>query len=251
VLSELALRARHPELAVRLFLRSKLGTAITRSYVDILPDLELMPISERYMAAWFFGLAHEFGHSDAPSFELTKTGVLSAEALEETLREKLDEFDFAAEVDLVDILERIRAGDPGHPLGVEHLRGEAVADLFAAGVLLDATGAVLRALGEPTRPVDPEHYIAEIYFYLNVIAALQRCNGAVRAASVREPTKEMELVLLEPAAIAVRLELVKTYLVIALAAHYTDNEVPSKDEISPWLELVEEDGRLQWRRVRP
>jgi hypothetical protein len=240
VLSEFALLARNPELAVRLFLRSKLGTAITRTYRDILPDLELIPISERYMAAWFFGLAHEFGHSDTPSLELTETGLLSAEALEGMLRAKLGEFDFATEVDLVEVLERIRAGAPGHPLGVEHLRGEAVADLFAAGVIFDATGAALRALVDPTQPVHPGHYVAEVYFYLNVIAALQRSKGAVRAASMRELTNEMERVLLEPAAVAVRLELLKTYLVFALAAHHSDNEVPANEEISEWLKLVEE-----------
>jgi hypothetical protein len=240
ILSEFALLGHNPQLAGRLFLRSKLGSAIYRTYRGILPGLEAEPISERYMAAWFFGLVHELGHSDEPSPELTETGLLSSEALEESLLESLATFDFAAEVDLAGILDRIRANNHDHPLGVDHLRGEAVADLFAASVLLQATVDILRAL-EPPKALDAAHYVAEVYFYLNVIAALQRCNGVVRAASAQQPKpEEMELILLEPAAIGVRLELVKMYLVFSLAAYYSDSDVPTDEEVADWRDLTEQ-----------
>jgi hypothetical protein len=240
ILSEFALLGDNPQLAVRLFLRSKLGTGIYRTYRGILPSLETEPISERYMAAWFFGLVHELGHSEEPSPELTETGLLSSEAIEESLLENLEAFDFASEVDLVEILDRVRANNPNHPLGVEHLRGEAVADLFAASVLLQATVGILRTI-EPPKALDPAQYVAEVYFYLNVIAALQRCKGVVRATSAGEPKpEETELVLLQPAAVGVRLELIKTYLVFALAAYYGDSEVPTDGEVVRWRELTEQ-----------
>lgn len=231
IAAELALLERAEELAVRLFLHSKIGTGIYRSSRDILDDLELTPISERYMAAWFYGLVHELGHSWTPDPEFATTGLLSSETLDEALQRNLDAFSVAHEIDLKEIVERLRSGAADHPLSTTHLRGEVAADVFAASVLLAATIKILLEL-DPQQQLSPQHFVAEIYFYMNVIALLERCRGIVRLATAPQEPTDLELFLVQPATVGARLEVVQIHLAFALARYY------GGEDATRWHEVV-------------
>ena len=237
ILAELALLQRNVELAVRLFLRSKLGSVIHRPSRDILNDLELTPISERYMAAWFFGLVHEIGHSWRPSAEESTTGWLSTEALEAALLRSLDNYQDELEVDLSEILGPIRLRDPDHPLAIVHVRDEVSSDLFAVSVLLQATINLLK------QDLNPQAVIAEMYFYMNVISHMERCKSILRAATTTLRPVERERLLLQPVALRARLDLVMQYLTASFVARYADDaetEDVRAERTGRWHDVVYE-----------
>jgi hypothetical protein len=235
--SELALLAGSPDLAVRLFLRAKLGTGIYVASEGIIKELETAPIDETYMIAWFFGLLHEVGHS-APEGSKPRGPLFTDEALEAEIQNQIEAFSDDLERDIRPLVEEVRGDNPSHQLSPTHLRSEIEADIFATGVLLQATLAI-RAENGTTTAFDALGYIAEVYVYLNVITLVRRCRETVRWASEGQVRRsELAAQALEPLGIAVRLVLVRRYLSAPLALYFAGGD-PAQANVDGWSEAID------------
>ena len=143
------------------------------------------------------------------------------------------------EADLHSLLEEVRTDDSDHPLSPAHLRNEVESDIFATGVGLEATLAILQEIGRK-EPFDPQLYIAEVYAYLNIITLVQRCRATVRWATPDGHPERSDVAshLLEPIAIAARLALVRRYLSTAIALYYAGGD-PAKADTDGWSDLID------------
>ena len=176
------------------------------------------------MVAWFFGLLHR---ARALGTQRSKPhgSLLSDESLEAEIQNQLEAFSDALEADLHSLLEEVRTDDSDHPLSPAHLRNEVESDIFATGVGLEATLAILQEIRRK-EPFDPQVYIAEVYVYLNIITLVQRCRATVRWATPDGHPERSDVAshLLEPIAIAARLALVRRYLSTAIALYYAGGD---------------------------
>lgn len=245
IISELSLRRGDPDAAVRCLLGSLVGKGIFIPDSDVLPDMEQWPIGEAYMSMWFFGLLHELGHSTSLADD--ELGPLSAKGIDQGVRVTLESFDLPAELDIDDLLAQLRDARD-HPLASTHLRAEAIADLFAASVLLQTTIDFMRKVdaGE----FDPLQAIAEIAIYLNIVAFIARCTSVAELISTGLTRPVLKDQLVRPAAFYVRAALVRYYLSITFAAYYSGGGEPDAERIARWQRIVDDASNVLEPAIR-
>src|SRR4029453_17888788 len=141
VVAELSLRDGDNELAARCLLGAGVGQQLSIGDSNVMADLDVADparMDEAYMALWFMGLAHEFGHGLPAAAH--QTGALSDSEILRDLREGLESMSAAPTFPFqIDEVVSAAARDPAHPLHPGHVRGEVVADVFGVSVVLQAT----------------------------------------------------------------------------------------------------------------
>ncbi|HZO69827.1 MAG TPA: hypothetical protein VFB74_32940 [Kribbellaceae bacterium] len=175
MIAELVLRYGDPGLACHLLAES-ISDAGPYAQPLTLMDLELEPISEMYLAVWFFALLHELGH-------IASTG-------------HADNAEFDPYIDgLVEAVTRERFGDrhdelmrnlrpPGRPDSLDRplLREEIAADLFSVQVLIFAAARVMKRKGTP---FDITKLSTEIVLLFGLFHYVNSCALAARIGSGR------------------------------------------------------------------
>lgn len=224
LIAEMALRYGDPDLAVLAFVKSVTGKGIFLDDSDQVTALELAPIGEAYMATWFYGLVHELGHLHPEQGRSYPEEHLFSDA--EILREIRQALDhFKPYPDALKEEAMVRARQPGSPsvLGVERVRSEGLADMFAASLLLRTTLDIMKeGGGEPFAIV---RYLHEMVVFLNVLALIDRCRRVAHLASSTVADREAQIeAALHPVAVTVRGSMLRKYLAMAVAAYITGEE---------------------------
>lgn len=133
-------------------------------------------------------------------------------------------------------LEAAQTDRRGFILGLDTLRSESSADIFATSLLFESTFEILRTLAaESTSPEEVPRFeigafIAEMIIALNVIAFLDRCRRVAIQACTAAPRQEhLFEAVLHPAAVAIRIHMVRYYLEFAVPC-FLFGEDPAPEE---------------------
>jgi hypothetical protein len=235
VVAELSLRDGDSDLAAKCLLGAVVGQQLAVGDSEVMADLDVADparMDEAYMALWFMGLAHEFGHG-LPAAE-HQSGALSDEEILRGLREGLESMAAAPRFPFQPgEVVAAAARDPAHPLHPGHVRGEIVADVFGVSVVLQATVDLMARVG--ARQPDPLRLIAELLLSTSVVSCIERCRQLARTASAGGHTSDALLrQLVQPAAFHVRSTFVQESLARSLASFYGD------PDLERWHSLVDE-----------
>jgi hypothetical protein len=181
LIAEFALRYGDPNFAVLSFLKSIVGKGIYVFDTNTLLAVEHSPINEAYMATWFYGLAHELGHVASHQLEMSmRDGLFSDEVILDRIKIALDHFPYPEPLKH-QFLTKASNCRSEFILGLDNLRSEGLADMFAASLLFESTYNIMAvAKSEPFRI---EQFIAEMTIFLNIISIIQRCRQVVQIAS--------------------------------------------------------------------
>jgi hypothetical protein len=224
-MAELSLSHNDPVFAASMLLRSTMtGSGLSQS-ANTVDTLEMEPIGTPYMAVWFYGLAHELGHS-VPTHSAGSPGGIPETDLLAAIEATLDTVNLNDDL-RADGRSKARANPKGDILGVEHLRGEIYADVFATSVLFESTVDILQP-----DSFEILGFITEMVLSLNIVAIVDRCRRVAKHAVTATPQREHILdTLLHPVSVAVRMTWVRSYLEVA-SARYLFGDRPSQDDYS-------------------
>ena len=235
VVAELSLREGDSEVAAKSLLGAVVGQQLSIGDSDVMADLDVADparMDEAYMALWFMGLAHEFGHGLPAAAH--QTGALSDEEILRGVREGLESMSAAPTFPFQPgEVVSAAARDPAHPLHPGHVRGEVVADVFGVSVVLQATVDLMARVG--ARQPDPLRLIAELLLSTSVVSCIERCKRLAQTASAGGQTQDALLrQLVQPAAFHVRSTFVQESLARSLASFSGDTD------LERWRSLVAE-----------
>ena len=241
VVAELSLRDGDSEVAANCLLGAVVGQRLSVADSDVMADLDVADparMDEAYMALWFMGLAHEFGHGLPAAAH--QTGALSDEEILRSLREGLESMSAAATFPFQPgEVVAAAARDPAHPLHPGHVRGEVVADVFGVSVVLQATVDLMARVG--ARQPDPLRLIAELLLSTAVVSCIERCKRLAQTAAAGGHTHDALLrQLVQPAAFHVRSTFVQETLARSLASFYGNTGDPDLERLERWRSLVDE-----------
>jgi hypothetical protein len=241
VVAELSLRDGDAEVAAKCLLGSVLGQQLAISDSNLLAELDVQDpgrMDEAYMALWFTGMAHEFGHGLPAAAH--RDGALSDEELLRGLREGLASMAAAPSFPFqLDEVLSAAARDPAHPLHPGHVRGEVVADVFGVSVVLQATMDIMARVG--ARRPDPLRLISELLLSTTIVSCIERCRRLAETAPARGHTHDALLrQLVQPAAFHVRSTFVQESLARSLASFYGETDHPDQERLERWRSLVAE-----------
>src|SRR5439155_20926224 len=146
LMAEMALRHGDPDYAVLAFLKSVIGKGIWLDDGDQVMALESEPIDAAYMATWFYGLAHELGHlhPSHPQHFPDKHRFSDAVILG-VIKMAFDNFSSYPEDVKQEAIERATQQGSQSVLGIDRVRSEGLADIFAASVLFKTTLDIMQA----------------------------------------------------------------------------------------------------------
>ncbi len=140
-------------------------------------DLEHLPLDERYLVEWFFGLGHEIGHAVGGELGRTFRRIegLSPERISQVIEAVIDRrFTVDARDKLTDLLGRVEAGElPLSHASPSVLRGEATADLFSVLCLCRAWEPIRAASGGDELRLDV--LLAEAVVSMGSVMAIEQC----------------------------------------------------------------------------
>jgi hypothetical protein len=238
IVAELCLRNGDSEVAAKCLLGAVVGQELVigdSNMLAVLDDQDPARMDEAYMALWFTGLAHEFGHG-LPA-DAHRAGSLSDEELLGSLREGLESMSAAPRFPfpLGEVLSAA-ARDPAHPLHPGHVRGEVVADVFGVSVVLQATLDIMSRIG--ARQPDPLRLIAELLLSTTIVSCVERCRRLAETASARGHDHAALLrQLVQPAAFHVRSAFVQESLATSMASFSGEPDHPGLER---WRSVVTE-----------
>lgn len=241
IVAEMSLRNGDSEVAASCFLGAVAGQELVVSDSDLLADLDIQDparMDEAYMALWFTGLAHEFGHGLPAAAH--SGGALSDEEIVRGLREGLESMAAAPRFPLpIDEVLPAATRDPAHPLHPGHVRGEIVADVFAVSVVLQATLDIMSRIG--ARQPDPLRLISELLLSTTIVSCVERSRRLAETASASGHHRDALLrQLVQPAAFHVRSAFVQESLATSLAALYGETDDPGLERLEQWRSVVAE-----------
>jgi len=223
LMAEMALWQGDPDYSVLAFVKSMTGKGIYLSDDDQLMDLEYAPVSEAYMATWFYALVHELGHLNPDHQQNFPTGHLfSDEAILNAITVKLDDFPYYSPSMRQEAVELAKQSGSKSVLAIDHVRSEGLADMFAASVLLQAASNIMRDI---RKPFSIPQFIQELIIFFNIIAVIDRCTRVASIASARTADREARFELaLQPVALRVRALMQHHYLdsAITMFLHGSD-----------------------------
>lgn len=234
IVGELCLRAGNPDAGVRCFLEAILGGGVFADESGGIGPLDLAPRDEAYMAIWFFGLLHELGHH--VSLPLGDHWLLSDDALSAVVEGCLVTWARENHLDAAALADTIRR-DPSHPLGLTHLRGELIADVFATYVLARATIGIMRF--QDNEAFRSERFIGEIAIYAIIVSALQRCRNAAMLLADELTAEKLERFRVQPIATMVRVAVLRDQLTALLAEYRSKELPPTREYIQQWRYAVD------------
>lgn len=223
LMAELSLHHGVADWTVPAFVKSIIGQSLHIPTLGaILEELELAPRNEAYMATWFFGLAHEIGHAFTLDGEMFELGLLSDPSIESALEDALAGFIHYPDELKAAALQQAKQDRDSGPLGTAHLRDEAMADIFAAQVLLSATANYMHEHGDE---MDIEQFLAEMTIIFNIVVLIGSCRRTVLVASQAQSDRNArDVALFLPVAMHVRALLWTQYLIDLIAVRLTESE---------------------------
>jgi hypothetical protein len=232
LIAELSLGQNDPEFAASTMLRSTMAGDGLSYEPNSVASLELEPIDTSYMACWFYGLAHELGHFAFPKLERSLTEGIRDEDLFDAIDATLDGWNLPAEV-RDEARSNARTNRTGFMLGVDNLRSEGHADIFATSLLFESTLEIMQvaAAGQKDAPrFNIVAFISEMVLSLNIVAMLDRCRRTAIHASTAQPQRQHIVdTILHPIAVSLRLRMVRWYLQVASASYlFGDNPTPEE-----------------------
>jgi hypothetical protein len=219
LMAELALRHGDPDYAILAFVKSVTGKGVWLNDRDRVMELEREPIDEAYMATWFYGLAHELGHLHPNQTEHFPDGhFLSDDGILDAISTALNKFSYYSESTKHEAIERAKQQRSQSVLGIDQVRSEGLADIFAASVLFKTTLDIMREVGK--KRFKMVQFISEMIIFLNIIAAIDRCRRVSSIASATMADREAVVEsLLHPVSIAVRALMQRLYLESAVTTY--------------------------------
>ena len=245
VMSELALRHGEADYAVLAFIKSSIhkGILLSDDWLsedDQVEALEYEPTNEAYMATWFYGLTHELGHL-AP----IQTGHFSDEhtftdaRMLELIEMALDNFhvypDFVRK-DAINIAKERRSQSV---LGIDNVRSEGLADIFATSVLFQTTCDIMKEINQER--FDITRFIQEMIIFLNIITFINMCRRVAKEASATTVDRDAQLeALWQPVSMTVRALMQRQYLEIAVTAHLFNSDKLSADQFQRIRKMINE-----------
>jgi hypothetical protein len=239
VVAELSLRHDRPAHAARSFLHSVRGQDWFVPHADRLLDLEAARIDEAYVTVWCFTVAHEFGHH-LPAGEFPDDATMRDMVLE-ALR-AIPHVGRDADV-LSRLLDDIRT-DRRHPNRPEHLRGEVVADLFAAEMMIHAAAELMNAAGNSPRG---DLLAIEILIAHTGISFVERCQALSEALTEPEDPRTWLRLLHATAGLHVRERLMRQYVLSAIGgliptgqrASWVRTVVAALDDLATVVDVID------------
>jgi hypothetical protein len=244
VMAELALRRGDPDYAVLAFVKSVTGKGIWLNDDDQLMELESEPKNEAYMATWFYGLAHELGHLHPDQTQrfpddhlFSDAGILNA------IKVALDNFPSYPDSFKHEAIERANQQRSESVLGIDQVRSEGLADMFAASVLFETTFNIMREINQERFEV--VQFIQEMIIFLNIIAVIDRCGRVASIASATTADREAGFEMgLHPVAVAARSLMLRQYLGMAVTT-YLFGANPTSDQFQQVEKLMDDINKSQ------
>lgn len=200
IAAEQALIQGHTEPAVKALAMSVIDARFHGSVED-LQVLANAPLSAGYVATWCFGLLHEVGHlvPDQPEDFLPLT---SDEAILGQLEWLSRDWMQVPIAQVGDPCIRARERPESSVIGLNHLRSEIMADLFATHMLIQATETLMNEAGEP---LDWATFILEADAAKQVLVVFDSIKRAVALGASSAPSRDDAIeMLFHPLSIAVR-----------------------------------------------
>ncbi|MBQ1025829.1 hypothetical protein [Micromonospora sp. C95] len=181
LLGMLASAAGATELGDRCFDRAQQSRVIYLTSAS-LPDIDMLPPGDAYVAAWTFGMSHEFGHAlDGGSRWSNWLGSTTlAEWIEEGLSWSAERYRLAGRKS-----EDFELGGASHMLEPAHLRAEIAADCFAIYLQFRVTHRLMTALTEPSP--EPAQILSTCIDVLDCCIMIESClaiMGLARSSDV-------------------------------------------------------------------
>lgn len=240
LIAEFALRYGDPNFAVLSFLKSIVGKDIYVFDTNTLLALEHSPINEAYMATWFYGLAHEVGHVASHQLEMSiRDGLFSDETILDGIKIALDHFSYPETLEQR-FLTKASNCRSEFILGLDNLRSEGLADMFAASLLCESTFNIMGML--KSEPFRFERFIREMTIFLNIISIIQRCRQVAQIASQPSHAQQsvQENLALHPVSIYVRALMMREYLEHYVASFLFNSENISRKQLKQISKLFDE-----------
>jgi hypothetical protein len=209
-----------PDLAVLALMKSEIEKGIwLLDNNELVMALERGPVHEAYMVTWFYGLVHELGHlhpnqtrasseddkfSDGWMIDAITAAFDSLPYLSHSIKEKA--------------IETAKQRPSDSVIGIDQLRNEGWADIFACSVLFQSTFDIMREINQKRFQV--ARFIAEVCIFLKIIALIERCRqvALIAPATVANRDAQSET-LLHPASVLVRAIMQRSYLNSAVTTY--------------------------------
>lgn len=238
LMAEMALRHGDPDYAVLAFLKSVTGKGIWLNDADQVMALEHEPKNEAYMATWFYGLVHELGHLQPNQTQRIPDAHLFSDAgILDAITVALGNFSSYPDSVKHETIERVKQQQSRSVLGIDQVRSEGLADIFAASILFQTTLDIMREINQERFRV--AHFIGEMVIFLNIIAVIDRCRRVASIASATTFDREavFEILVLHPVSIMVRALMQRKYLESA-AARYLSETDPTPEQLQDVEKLI-------------
>jgi hypothetical protein len=238
----MALRRGDPDYAVLAFVKSVTGKGIW-----LLDDeysvmaLENEPIREAYMATWFYGLVHELGHLDQSQTQHFSNGhVFSDAGILDAITVALDKFSSYPDSIKHEAIERAKQQRSNSVLGIDQIRSEGLADIFAASILFKTTFDIMREINQ--KKFEVVQFIQEMIIFLNIISIIDRCRrvASVASATTADRDAQFENLGLQPVSVMVRALMQRQYLDSAVTIYLFDTDDPTPEQFQRVQKLINE-----------
>ncbi len=245
LMAEMALRYGDPDFAAVAFAKSLSSFVIPMfgfSDDDRVTMLEYEVVNEAYMATWFYGLAHELGHLIPEQTQDQSLGPLFTdevllEGIELALETLFQTYPEAFRTELLETAVRKRSNSV---IGLDNLRSETLADIFAASLLFHSTSKIMHDLGGEQFNI--VNFIQEIIIFRNIIAIIDRCRRlASTTRGIQADRAKVFEMGVHPISIYVRAFLQRQYYMkVALASYEFDTNSPDRKQLEIAQSLIEE-----------
>ena len=252
LMAELALRRGDADYAVLAFVKSLLASGVSIADLDDstnVMEFELKPIDESYMATWFYGLTHELGHlSPIQEEHFPDDHPLSDAAILHAITAALDGFSYPDSIKQ-EAIEKAKQQRSNSVLGIDQVRSEALADIFATSVLFQTTCDIMREINQ--KRFEVVQFMSEMAIFLNSVAIIDRCRRVSRIASATNANLEAGLEsALHPISVTVRLLLMqRVYLESAVTRYLFDTDDPTQEQFQRVRKLINEINKHFQQRI--
>lgn len=239
LMAEMALRHGDPDYAVLAFVKSVTGKGIWLDDSDQLMALEGTPVHEAYMATWFYGLVHELGHLQPNEAQHFPDGHLFSDAgILNAITVALGNFSSYSDSIKHEALERAKQHRSKSVLGIDQVRSEGLADIFACSVLLQTTCDIMREISQ--KRFNVVQFIQEMNIFLNIIAVIERCRRVASIATARTADREAQFEnTLHPISVTVRALMQRHYLESAVTRYRFDTDDPTPEQVQRVQNLID------------
>jgi hypothetical protein len=242
LMAEMALRHGDKDYSVLAFVQSVTGKGVWLNDNDQVMALEYEEKNEAYMATWFYGLVHELGHLNPKQHLFREIGIFSDAGILEAIKTALDNFPNYTDSIKQEALEWAKRHPSDSVLGVDQVRNEALADIFAASVLFKTTSEIMlkKAPNDSNKTqFEIRQFIAEMIVFLNIIAVIERCRQVASIASATSADRDVVFeCLLHPVSVLVRALMLRQYLVRAVA-NYLFGAKPTVEQYEKVVKLFD------------